>query len=176
MQFKNVLPLTSIIALGGALFLSTSVFAAESKAMNPESEIHIDVPVKLKQAKAVFNMDHIALAGNIPFGMKYMDLMSTRLKKKNVDLSIISVFHGRAGYMTLNDQAYNAAQHVTTGNPYKNMIKKLIDEGVQLEECAVTMKAKHWGNKDLLPGIKVNSGAIGRLVQLSQEGYTQIQP
>jgi hypothetical protein len=38
------------------------------------------------------------------------------------------------------------------------------------------MKVQHWGNADLLPGIKVNTGAVGRLIQLVQDGYVQIQP
>ncbi|MHB1590602.1 MAG: hypothetical protein ACYCTW_03585 [Sulfuricella sp.] len=32
------------------------------------------------------------------------------------------------------------------------------------------------GNESLLPGAKVNSGALGRIVQLVQEGYVMIQP
>jgi intracellular sulfur oxidation DsrE/DsrF family protein len=48
-------------------------------------------------------------------------------------------------------------------------------EGVQIKECVVSMKNNGWGNEDLLPGIKVNAGAIGRLIQLVQEGYIQMQ-
>ena len=52
----------------------------------------------------------------------------------------------------------------------------LMKQGVQIEECAVSMKSHAWGNEDLLPGVKVNTGALGRLIQLAQEGYAQIQP
>jgi hypothetical protein len=38
------------------------------------------------------------------------------------------------------------------------------------------MKANHWGNANLLPGVKVNAGAIGRIVQLVQDSYVMIQP
>jgi intracellular sulfur oxidation DsrE/DsrF family protein len=47
---------------------------------------------------------------------------------------------------------------------------------VQIEECAVSMENHHWLNDDLLPGVKVHSGAIARLIQLVQEGYVQIHP
>ena len=40
----------------------------------------------------------------------------------------------------------------------------------------ITMKANKWGNENLLPGVKVNSGALGRIVQLEQEGYVMLQP
>jgi intracellular sulfur oxidation DsrE/DsrF family protein len=38
------------------------------------------------------------------------------------------------------------------------------------------MKSHNWINEDLLPGVKVNTGAVGRLIQLAQEDYAQIQP
>jgi intracellular sulfur oxidation DsrE/DsrF family protein len=88
----------------------------------------------------------------------------------------VGVFHGDAAYMTLNDEAYNAYRQINTGNPYKNLVAELIKLGVQIEECAVSMEHHHWLNDDLLPGVKVHSGAVVRLIQLAQEGYVQIQP
>jgi len=69
-----------------------------------------------------------------------------------------------------------AHRKVSTGNPYKKLIADLIDEGVQIEECAVSMRGQGWTNENLLPNVKVNSGAVGRLIQLVQQGYVQIQP
>ncbi len=43
-------------------------------------------------------------------------------------------------------------------------------------ECAVSMNNHKWGNDDLLPGVKVNSGAVGRLIQWIQEGYVGLSP
>jgi intracellular sulfur oxidation DsrE/DsrF family protein len=94
----------------------------------------------------------------------------------NTSGHIIGVFHSEAAYLTLNDKAYNAYRKVTTGNPHKEFLTELQKLGVQIEECGVSMKNHGWGNEDLLPAVKVNSGAIGRLVQLSQMGYVQIQP
>lgn len=150
--------------------------AAEAKDDRPQHAIHIDVPVTLKKARVVFNMDHLAFSGDMPVGMKYMGLLAKRFKELNTDGGIIGVFHGDAAYLTLNDQAYNAYRHATTGNPYKGLLADLLKQGVQIEECAVSMKAHNWGNEDLLPGVKVNTGAVGRIVQLVQEGYVQIQP
>ena len=138
--------------------------------------IHVDIPVKLKQANVVFNMDHLAFLGDLPFGMDYMHLLSMRMKKDHTPGKIIGVFHGPAAYMLLNDKAYDAARHVVTGNPYAKTVAELQKEGVQIEECAVSMKGHHWGNADLLPGVLVNAGAVGRIIQLVQDGYVQIQP
>ncbi|OIQ96729.1 DsrE/DsrF-like family protein [mine drainage metagenome] len=155
---------------------SAHTMAAEALPAIAETQITVDIPVKLKEAKVLFNMDHIALAGDLPVGMKYMDLLNKKMKMDETLGKIIGIFHGSAAFMTLNDQSYNAERKVTTGNPYKVLIEGLIASGVQIEECAVSMKGHHWTNKDLLPGVKVNSGAIGRIIQLTQEGYAQIQP
>ncbi len=139
-------------------------------------EITIDVPVKLQKAKVVFNMDHLAFQGDLPVGVKYMGLFADRMKEQNAPAQIVGVFHGDAGYMLLNDAAYNRARRVSTGNPLKGPMADLIKKGIQLEECAVTMRGNGWSNKDLLPGVKVNTGAVIRLVELQQQGFAEIHP
>ena len=52
----------------------------------------------------------------------------------------------------------------------------LQQEGIQFEECAETARINGWVNADLLPGVKVNTGANLRIVQLVQDGYVQLQP
>lgn len=118
-------------------------------------------------------MDHLAFSGDMPVGIKYMHLLALRLEKMGVKGQIVGVFHGKAAYMTLNDKTYNAVRKVDTGNPYKGPIAELIKQGVQVEECVVSMKAHGWVNADLLPGVKVNGGAVARLVQLGQEGTSR---
>jgi intracellular sulfur oxidation DsrE/DsrF family protein len=85
-----------------------------------------------------------------------------------------SSFTAIAAYLTLNDDTYNANRHVMTGNPFKNILSGLMEKGVQLELCGATAKGNHWGNANLLPGIKVNLNAMVRLTQLEQDGYTMI--
>lgn len=144
--------------------------------LGQERALQIDVPVKLEKAHVVFNMDHLAFQGDYPVGMKYMHLLAQRLKETGAKGEIVGVFHGEAAYMMLNDKAYSAFRKVSTGNPYKKLIADLMDEGVQVEECAVSMRGQGWTNENLLPGVKVNTGAVGRIVQLVQQGYVQIQP
>jgi intracellular sulfur oxidation DsrE/DsrF family protein len=146
------------------------------KNAEAEPAIHVDIPVVLKKANVVFNLDHLAFDGNMPVGMKYMHLLANRFKEAGIGGQIIAIFHADAAYMTLNDKAYNAYRKISTGNPYKDLMAMLLKQGVQIEECAVSMNAHGWGNEDLLPGIKVNTGAVGRIIQLVQEGYVQIQP
>lgn len=153
-----------------------SLVTADTKEVKTEHAIHVEIPVVLEKANVVFNMDHLAFAGDLPVGINYMHLLANRFKEMGTKGQIIGIFHGDAAYMTLNDEAYNAYRNVSTGNPYKNLIAELIKQGVQIEECAVSMKNHHWVNENLLPRVKVNGGAVGRLIQLMQESYVQIQP
>src|SRR5450759_3360828 len=88
-----------------------------------------------------------------------MHLLINRFKEMGTMGNIIGIFHGDAAYLTLNDNAYNAYRHVLTDNPYKGLIAELMKQGVQIEECSVSMKNHQWDNEDLLPGVKVNNGA-----------------
>lgn len=173
---KRNSPATRRIFISALVSISLAFPAFSSLAEPTPPTIRIDVPVVLKQSKVVFNLDHAAFSGDTPVGLKHMTMMLERYKQAGTELSLVAVFHGDAGYMLLNDETYNAVRKTETGNPYKGMVENLIKQGAHVEECAITMKAKKWGNENLLPGVKVNSGALGRIVQLVQEGYVMLQP
>ena len=100
--------LASAVALIGIVY-SVPVWAADASNA-PSSELKIDVPVPLKASKVVFNMDHLAFAGDQSIGLTYMKLMLQNYKAQKTPMQIIAVFHGAAGYMLLNDAAYNKAR------------------------------------------------------------------
>jgi intracellular sulfur oxidation DsrE/DsrF family protein len=168
------------ILLGIPLFtffgLTQFLFAPGIREVQGEPVIHIDIPVNLKKANVVFNMSQVDFSGDIPTGIKYMQLLATRFKEMGTQGRIIGIFHGHAAYLIVNDNPYNAYRLAEAGNPYKKLIVTLMGLGIQIEACAVSMRNNGWSNEDLLPGVKVNAGAIGRLIQLVQEGYVQIQP
>ena len=152
------------------------MLVSDTKDKKGDHKIIVEIPVMLEKADVVFNMDHLVFSGDFPVGINYMHLLANRLKEMGIKGNIIGIFHGDAAYMTLNDNAYKIYRHVSTGNPVKVLIAELMKQGVQIEECSVSMKNHQWGNEDLLPGVKVNNGAVGRLIKLVQEGYIQIQP
>ena len=145
-----------------------------------DQALHIDVPVKLEKANVVFDIGHLVLNGDMPFFIGDVDLLVTNLSDWNVKGDVIAVFHGDAAYLVLNDDAYNANRHVQTGhpvrsgNPYGKLLTGLMDQGVQIELCGATAAANHWGNADLLPGVKVNTNAMVRVTELEQKGFTMI--
>jgi intracellular sulfur oxidation DsrE/DsrF family protein len=164
------------LALTAALLMLG--FAGPAPAQNAPAagELRIDVPVKLRPSRVIFNMDHPAFAADQSIGLNYMRLMLQNYRAANTQVEIIAVFHGAAGYMLLNDEAYNRNRRTDRGNPYKEIIAGLQRDDVQFEECGQTARTNGWGNADLLAGVKVNSGANLRLVQLQQDGWVQIQP
>jgi len=151
--------------------MADEVMSAQSKGV-----IEIDLPVKIEKADIVFNMNHLAFRGDMPVGFMYMQHLANHYKEQHIKGKIIAIFYGDVAYMTLNDSAYNAYRAVSSGNPYRELIAGLLQQGVEIEECAVSMKGHNWSNEDLLPGVKVTTGAVIRLIQLAQQGYVQIQP
>jgi intracellular sulfur oxidation DsrE/DsrF family protein len=140
----------------------------------PEKPLHIDIPVKLSQVKAVFSVGALAFEGDLPASIFHFQLISNDTADWNAKAQIIAVFHTNAGHVTLHDSAYNVDRNIATGNPYKKLLADLMTRGVQVELCGATAKAHHWGNADLLPGIKVNTDAMARTTQLVQQGFVKI--
>lgn len=166
-------PLAFVRAAAVALALAAPAFAADAP---PAPALKIDVPVTVKNAKVVFNMDHLAFAADEPIGLMYMTLMLKKFGADETQWQMVAVFHGAAGYMLLGDAQYDKLRKTTHGNPYKGEIATLMKAGVQFEECGQTARGNGWVNADLLPGVKVNAGANFRLLQLAQDGFTQMHP
>jgi intracellular sulfur oxidation DsrE/DsrF family protein len=155
-------------------------YSADRADAQGEQALRIDIPVKLEKAKVVFDIGHLVLNGDMPFFLGDMDLLASDLNRWKVKGVIIAVFHGDAAYLVLNDNSYDANRRdqsghpVHSGNPYAKLIAGLMEQGVQIELCGATAAANHWINKDLLPGVKVNTNAMVRVTELEQKGFTLI--
>ena len=139
-----------------------------------EKPLHIDIPVKLTEVKAVFSVGALAFEGDLPASIFHLQLMENDIADWNAKAQVVAVFHTNAGHVTLHDSAYNADRNVATGNPYRELVADLMKRGVQIELCGATAKAHKWGNADLLPLVKVNTDAMSRTTQLVQEGFVKI--
>lgn len=152
-------------------------------AAQMDHPLRIDIPSKLDRGSVVVDVGHLVMSpGDMPFLLGDINLLASDYKEWGTKGSIVAVFHGDAAYLVLNDKAYNAdrhilndekynaGQHVKTGNPYAELVGELMNKGVQIELCGATAAANHWGNADLLPGVKVNTNAMVRVTQLEQEG------
>jgi intracellular sulfur oxidation DsrE/DsrF family protein len=139
-----------------------------------EKRLHIDIPVKLNDVKSVFSVGALAFEGDLPASIFHLQLITNDIAEWNAKSEVIAVFHTNAGHVTLHDTAYNADRNIATGNPYKGLLADLMKRGVRVELCGATAKAHHWGNADLLPGIKINTDAMARTTQLVQQGFVKI--
>src|SRR5215469_12099601 len=132
--------------------------------------LHIDIPVTLTDVKSVFSIGGLTFEGDLPASLFHLKLITGDIAASNASSEVIAVFHTNAGHVTLHDMAYNADRNIATGNPYKEPVADLMKRGVRVELCGATAKAHHWGNTDLLPGIKINTDAMARTTQLVQQG------
>ena len=140
----------------------------------PETPLHVDIPVKLDDVKAVFSVENLALQGDLPASIIHLQRITSDIADWSATSEVVAIFHTDAGHVTLHDRAYNAERHIGSGNPYKELIAGLMSRGVQVELCGATARIHHWGNADLLPGIKVNTDAGARMIQLVQQGFVKI--
>lgn len=166
-----------IISLAiGCMLTATGSLPSFADDTGSTPTLRIDIPVEMKEAKVVFNMDHPAFVGDASIGLTYIKLMIENFDRSKTKWTINAVFHGAIGYMLLNDAAYNKVRKTGKGNPYKEVIADLQKAGVSVEECGQTARNNNWTNADFLPNVKVNAGANLRITQLVQEGYVQLQP
>jgi intracellular sulfur oxidation DsrE/DsrF family protein len=136
----------------------------------------IDNVLQVRPAKVIMNLDHDAFSGKLPTGLYYMELLLSNYQGTSASLTIVALFHDKGAYLVLNDAAYDRFKHTNTGNPYKGTIAELQKAGIAFELCAYTAYNNGWANSDLLPGVKVDSDVLIRLINLTQDGYVQIQP
>lgn len=168
---------TVIVALLAGVLLAPLGLAAPAAAQTTAAPaLRIDIPVKLAEAKVVMNISHRDFEGDEPTGLSFLRAMTEQFRAAGTKAEIVAVFHGDAGYMLLGDATYDRVRKWHGGNPYKEQIAALQRDGVAMEECGKTMAANGWVNGDMLLGVKINSGANFRIVQLVQQGFVQIQP
>ncbi len=141
---------------------------------SPDKRLHVDIPVKLDDVKAVLSVENLALQGDLPASIIHLQVIASDIANWNATSEVVAVFHTNAGHVTLHDNAYNTERNIKTGNPYKELIASLIQQGIDVELCGATARIHHWGNEDLLPGIKVNTNAGARMIQLVQQGFVKI--
>jgi intracellular sulfur oxidation DsrE/DsrF family protein len=140
----------------------------------PNTPLHIDIPVKLDEVKAVLSVADLSFIGDLPAPLAHLQLLTGDIADWGATSEVVVVFHTDAGHLTLNDAAYNADRNIETGNPYKDLVTNLMKRGVRVELCGATARAHHYGNEDLIPGIAVNRDAGARMTQLVQKGFVKI--
>jgi intracellular sulfur oxidation DsrE/DsrF family protein len=141
---------------------------------NPTSVLNIDVPVVLADVKSVHSIGALQFEGDLPAAIFHLQLITGDIADWKARSDVIAVFHTNAGHVSLHDAAYNAARNIATGNPYRQLLADLVAHGLKIELCGATARVNGWGNADLLPGVKINTDAMSRTIQLVQQGFVKI--
>ena len=131
--------------------------------------------MKLAEIKTVFSIGALVFEGDLPASIFHMQLIENDASDWKAKTDLVAIFHTNAARGTLHNTAYNADRNLESGNPFKATHRCICRSAAcGFELCGATAKAHHWGNVDLLPGIKVNLDAMARTTQLVQEGFVKI--
>jgi len=88
------------------------------------------------------------------------------------ELHVSAVVYGPPAYWLLQDEPYRDARGgAEGGNPNKAILRELMESGVSVEMCGLTMKEHGWTKKDLVPGVKVVPAFYPRVIDLEHQGY-----
>lgn len=90
------------------------------------------------------------------------------------DIHICAVFDDEASYWMLNDDTYRRFAATNSGNPNRSVVEELVKAGVSVEITKEWMGAYGWTADDILPGVKVVTGASERIAELGVKGYSYL--
>lgn len=171
----------SKLALLAVLALPTVALAKKPPAYDADAPNELQIT---EEIKVVFHVTHDVWKKGAPKTLWYLDrLVNTAYPEKygvpqeNLDFKLLA--HDQPVYWFLNDEGWKKAKGkdhaaVTDHNPHKELIQGLIDAGVDIEVCEVTLKSKGWSKDDLLPGVKTTKAGVPRLIDLQLMGYTRM--
>ena len=132
-----------------------------------------------KNIRVVYDIKDDVWEAGIGKGLYYARGLLESYKAMGVPLSelhVSLVLHGAAAYWLLKDEAYQKARNDPFAvNPNTQVVEELVEHGVSVEICHLTMKAKGWTGEDLLPGVVMVHDAYTRLIDLQQQGYGYIR-
>ena len=172
------------LALLGLLVVPSAALAKKPAAatLNPDDPSTLQVR---EDVKVVFHVSHDAWKKGTPKTLWYLDRLvhtayPVKLGVPSSALDFKIVAHDAPVYWFLNDAGWKASAHkgpavVPDHNPYKEMIAGLIEAGVDVEVCAVTMKSQGYTEDMLLPGVKVTPAGLPRVIDLQLMGYQHLE-
>ena len=134
---------------------------------------------KKTNIRVVYDIKDDASEAGIGKGLYYVRGLleaykSQGISEKNLKISV--VLHGPTVYWMLNENAYRQFKHDEFDfNPNEQVLRELLNHGVSVEVCNLTLRGKGWTADDLMPGVKLVHDAYTRLIDLQQRGYAYIR-
>lgn len=88
-------------------------------------------------------------------------------------LKVTLVVHNKASKDIIHNDAYKT--RYGTVNPNFDMVKELMEAGVEVILCGQSSKSRDYPKEDLIPGTKIALSAMTALIQLQGEDYQLIK-
>ncbi len=88
-------------------------------------------------------------------------------------LKVALVVHNKASKDIIQNEAYKTRFGVS--NPNHDLVKELMNAGVEVILCGQSSKSRNFPKKDLIPGAKMSLSAMTALIQLQNDGYQLIK-
>lgn len=133
MQFKRFLILFSLAFF---TLISPLTYASTSEILTLQHK---------KEIKVVYDINQNDMTAGIGKGLYYVRGLIEAYKTQKIPLKqvhISIVLYGAAGYWLLNDESYQTfTANPFDENPNKKVISELLEYGVSVELCHVTMQA-----------------------------------
>ena len=165
-----------IFALGiGTAFAPVTYSAATIDAQQQRQVVPIEIR---KDIRVVYQVNRDEWKNGVGKPLAYLKKLSGVYDESAIpqkERHINAVFHGKAGYWMLTDEAYNTQTKTHGGNPNKAIIRELVELGMSIELCGQTMKSQGWSPDDVLPEVKIVIGAYPRIIDLQMQGYAYIK-
>ncbi len=156
-----------------AMFSAEAVNAEQNTIANAKTTI-INIK-KRDNIRVVYDVSRNDLEAGIGKALYYVRGLLEAYKDMGIEqkaLHISVVAHGATAYWMLKSEAYQKyIDDVFAFNPNEKIIEELIDRGVNVEICYVTMKRHGWTPEDILPGVKLVHDGYTRIIDLQQQGY-----
>lgn len=173
-QYSRIIGLCLMLTV--AMFSTETVNAAQNAVANTETTI-INIE-KRDNIRVVYDVSRNDLEAGIGRALYYVRGLLEAYKDMEVEqkaLHISVVVHGAAAYWMLKPETYQKyIGDAFAFNPNDKIIEELIDHGVSVEICYVTMKGHGWMPEDILPGVKLVHDGYTRMIDLQQRGYAYI--
>jgi hypothetical protein len=95
--------------------------------MTSLEELRIDIPVNLSEVTGTSSASpRFRSRAIFPPPLFHLELLMDDASNWQAMAQVVAIFHTNAGHMTLHDQSYNKDRNIETGNPYKQLIAKLM--------------------------------------------------
>lgn len=169
------------LALLTLLALPATAMAKKPAPLDPDQPDTLQIT---EDIRVLFHVSHDSWKKGAPKTLWYLDRLVNKAYPEKLgvpveELDFKVVVHDQPAYWFLNDAGWKKAKgknHAAPRdhNPHKELIQGLIDAGVDIEVCAVTLKSKGWSEDDLLPGIQTTVAGVPRAVDLQLMGYTRM--